>query len=84
LWYIYHGSKTKIHILQILLQRYGFMRGREKTGLTNSNVSCSHLPLFRHRMPVVQQAKRRCSRRHIQAQKKRRGTMNVNRLLRYN
>ena len=33
LWYIYHGCKTKIHILQILLQRYGFMRGREKTAL---------------------------------------------------
>ena len=31
LWYIYHGVKNKIHILQILLQRYEFMRGREKT-----------------------------------------------------
>ena len=31
LWYIYHGVKRKIHILQILLQRYGFIRGREKT-----------------------------------------------------
>ena len=31
LWYVYHGVKNKIHILQILLQRYGFMRGREKT-----------------------------------------------------
>ena len=34
LWYIDHRVKTKIHILQILLQRYGFIREREKTGLS--------------------------------------------------
>ena len=31
LWYIDHGIIQKIHILQILLQRYGLLRGREKT-----------------------------------------------------
>jgi hypothetical protein len=31
LWYIDHGVIQKIHILQILLQRYGLLRGREKT-----------------------------------------------------